>query len=78
MFNVKKVSAFCSRLFLFNNLLASRCLLFLQALLNLMNKKIYIETYGCQMNVADSETVAGIMIAKIILESTKLMMPTSS
>ena len=61
---LKKVSAFCSRLFLFNNLLASRCLLFLQALLNLMNKKIYIETYGCQMNVADSETVAGIMIAK--------------
>ncbi|MDD3858981.1 MAG: tRNA (N6-isopentenyl adenosine(37)-C2)-methylthiotransferase MiaB [Bacteroidales bacterium] len=26
-----------------------------------MNNKIYIETYGCQMNVADSETVAGIM-----------------
>jgi tRNA-2-methylthio-N6-dimethylallyladenosine synthase len=61
---LKKVSAFCSRLFLFNNLLASICLLFLQALLNLMNKKIYIETYGCQMNAADSETVAGIMIAK--------------
>ncbi|HOE05058.1 MAG TPA: tRNA (N6-isopentenyl adenosine(37)-C2)-methylthiotransferase MiaB [Bacteroidales bacterium] len=26
-----------------------------------MNKKVYIETYGCQMNVADSETVASIM-----------------
>ena len=24
-------------------------------------KKLYIETYGCQMNVADSETVASIM-----------------
>jgi len=24
-------------------------------------KKLYIETYGCQMNVADSETIAGIM-----------------
>ena len=24
-------------------------------------KKLYIETYGCQMNVADSETVAAIM-----------------
>ena len=26
-----------------------------------MNKKYYIETYGCQMNVADSEVVAAIM-----------------
>lgn len=25
------------------------------------NKKVYIETYGCQMNVADSETVAAII-----------------
>ena len=24
-------------------------------------KKLYIETYGCQMNVADSETIASIM-----------------
>ena len=24
-------------------------------------KKLYIETYGCQMNVADSETVASVM-----------------
>ena len=26
-----------------------------------MNKKLYIETYGCQMNVADSEVVASVM-----------------
>ncbi|MBQ2047951.1 MAG: tRNA (N6-isopentenyl adenosine(37)-C2)-methylthiotransferase MiaB, partial [Schwartzia sp.] len=26
-----------------------------------MAKKYYIETYGCQMNVADSEVVAAIM-----------------
>ena len=26
-----------------------------------MKKKFYIETYGCQMNVADSEVVAAIM-----------------
>ena len=29
-----------------------------------MSKTIYIETYGCQMNVADSETVAAIMQSK--------------
>lgn len=29
-----------------------------------MNQKVYIETYGCQMNVADSETVAAIMQSK--------------
>lgn len=28
---------------------------------NLGNKSLYIETYGCQMNVADSEVVASIM-----------------
>ena len=28
---------------------------------NKMQKKFYIETYGCQMNVADSEVVAAIM-----------------
>jgi len=26
-----------------------------------LNKKLYIETYGCQMNLADSELVSGIM-----------------
>ena len=25
------------------------------------DKRLYIETYGCQMNVADSEVVASIM-----------------
>ena len=27
----------------------------------LMNKKIYIETYGCQMNVSDSEVIFSIL-----------------
>ncbi|KAA6305446.1 tRNA-2-methylthio-N(6)-dimethylallyladenosine synthase, partial [termite gut metagenome] len=25
------------------------------------NKKLFIETYGCQMNVADSEIIASVM-----------------
>jgi len=25
------------------------------------NKKVYIETYGCQMNLADSEIISGLM-----------------
>jgi tRNA-2-methylthio-N6-dimethylallyladenosine synthase len=29
-----------------------------------MNKKVYIETYGCQMNVADSEVVVSILSEK--------------
>ena len=28
---------------------------------HLKMKKLYIETYGCQMNVADSEVVASVM-----------------
>ena len=27
----------------------------------MQGKKLYIETYGCQMNVADSEVVAAVM-----------------
>ncbi|MFH0843607.1 MAG: tRNA (N6-isopentenyl adenosine(37)-C2)-methylthiotransferase MiaB [Bacteroidota bacterium] len=29
-----------------------------------MNRKVYIETYGCQMNVADSEVVASVLTEK--------------
>ena len=28
---------------------------------NKQERKLYIETYGCQMNVADSEVVASVM-----------------
>ena len=28
---------------------------------DIKDKKLYIETYGCQMNVADTEVVASIM-----------------
>ena len=27
-----------------------------------MSKKVYIETYGCQMNVADSEMISSILV----------------
>ncbi len=37
-----------------------------------MNKKVYIETYGCQMNVADSETVASIMQSRDFLPETSV------
>ncbi|MDD4150968.1 MAG: tRNA (N6-isopentenyl adenosine(37)-C2)-methylthiotransferase MiaB [Bacteroidales bacterium] len=37
-----------------------------------MNKNIYIETYGCQMNVADSETVAAIMQSSNFTPVTKI------
>ena len=30
-------------------------------IIDFMSKKLHIETYGCQMNVADSEVVAAIM-----------------
>ncbi len=33
-------------------------------LLTKMNKKIYIETYGCQMNFSDSEIVASVMMSE--------------
>lgn len=38
-----------------------------------MNKKVYIETYGCQMNVADSETVAGIMHSREYSAETEIL-----
>jgi tRNA-2-methylthio-N6-dimethylallyladenosine synthase len=38
-----------------------------------MNKKVYIETYGCQMNVADSETVAGIMHSREYSAETDIL-----
>ena len=37
-----------------------------------MSKKVYIETYGCQMNVADSETVAAIMQSNSFTPVTKI------
>lgn len=37
-----------------------------------MNKKVYIETYGCQMNVADSETVASIMQSRNFLSEVSV------
>ena len=37
-----------------------------------MNKKIYVETYGCQMNVADSETVMSIMQSKEFIPETDI------
>ena len=33
----------------------------LTSIKNKTMKKLYIETYGCQMNVADSEVVASVM-----------------
>ena len=30
------------------------------------NKKLFIETYGCQMNVADSEVIASVMQMPVI------------
>ena len=30
------------------------------------NKKLFIETYGCQMNVADSEVIASVMQWRVI------------
>ena len=52
-------------------------------------KKLYIETYGCQMNVADSEVVASVMQmagyetteelseADAVFLNTCILMPTS-
>ena len=30
------------------------------------DKKLYIETYGCQMNVADSEVIASVMKMAVV------------
>jgi tRNA-2-methylthio-N6-dimethylallyladenosine synthase len=37
-----------------------------------MSKKIYIETYGCQMNVADSEVVMSIMTSSGMVQATEI------
>lgn len=37
-----------------------------------MKGKVYIETYGCQMNIADSETVAGIMMSDEFLPTKNI------
>ena len=39
-----------------------------------MERKLYIETYGCQMNVADSEVVVSIMKDKGYTVTEELMM----
>jgi tRNA-2-methylthio-N6-dimethylallyladenosine synthase len=50
----------------------------------LKDKKLYIETYGCQMNVADSEVVASIMemegygVADSVEESDAVLLNTCS
>ncbi|SHN01049.1 tRNA-2-methylthio-N6-dimethylallyladenosine synthase [Xylanibacter ruminicola] len=50
----------CMHLMCSRRLTAYRYLLFNLFILCMM-KKLYIETYGCQMNVADSEVVASVM-----------------
>ena len=36
----------------------------------LETKKLFIETYGCQMNVADSEVIASIMQMAMAVKAT--------
>ena len=49
-----------------------------------MDKKLFIETYGCQMNVADSEVVAaimqsdGYMLTEKITEADAILVNTCS
>ena len=46
------------------------------------NKKLFIETYGCQMNVADSEVIASVMqmagysVAETLEEADAVFMNT--
>ena len=48
------------------------------------NKKLFIETYGCQMNVADSEVIASVMqmagysVADTLEEADAVFMNTCS
>ena len=48
------------------------------------NKKLFIETYGCQMNVADSEVIASVMqmagysVAESLDEADAVFMNTCS
>ena len=49
-----------------------------------LNKKLLIETYGCQMNVADSEVIASVMqmsgyeVTEDINEATLILVNTCS
>ena len=48
------------------------------------NRKLFIETYGCQMNVADSEVIASVMqmagysVAETLEEADAVFMNTCS